>query len=58
MYVCMYVYVYNPHLGLINAPHPYVFLPQNDLFHCSFTINKARNRCICMYVCIYIYIYM
>ena len=33
----------NLHLGLINAP-PILFIPQNDLFHYSSTIKKARNR--------------
>ena len=50
MYVCMhaciyiYIYIYNPHLGLINAP-PLIFVPpQNDLFHYSFIIKRARNK--------------
>ena len=34
----------NPHLGLINAPPLICFPPQNDLFHYSLTIKKARNR--------------
>ena len=44
MYIYIYIYIYNRHLGLINAPPPYfVCLPPNDLFHYSFTINKARH---------------
>ena len=35
--------MYNPHLGLINAPPPYLFLPKNDVVQYSFAINKARN---------------
>ena len=44
-YICIYIYIYiyNLHLGLINAPPLILFLPQNDLFHYSFTIKKARN---------------
>ena len=41
-YIYIYIYLYNLHLGLINAP-PYLFFPPSDLFHYSFTINKARN---------------
>ena len=36
--------MYNPHLGLISAPPLIVVLPQNDLFHYSFTIKQTRNR--------------
>ena len=45
MYVCMYIYIYiyNRHLGLINALPPYFVFPPNDLFHYPFTIKKARN---------------
>ena len=39
-HVC--VYMYNPHLGLINAPPLFCF-PSNYLFHYSFTIKKARS---------------
>ena len=34
---------YNPHLGLINGPPPYLLFLNNDLFHYSFTIKKARH---------------
>ena len=41
--VCIYIYIYNRHLGLINAPPLFVCFPPNDLFHYSFTIKKARH---------------
>ena len=42
--IYIYIYIYNPHLGLINAP-PLLFCccPPNYLFHYSFTINNSRN---------------
>ena len=47
MYICIcvyvYSYVYNRHLGLINAPPLICVFPPNDLFHDWFTIKKARH---------------
>ena len=43
IHIYIYIYRYNPHLGLINAPPLILFFPPNDLFHYSFTIKKARN---------------
>ena len=34
----------HPHLGLINVPLLFFYLPKNDLFHHSFTIKKATHR--------------
>ena len=42
-YVYIYIYICIPHLGSINAPPRILFFPPNDLFHYSFTIQKARN---------------
>ena len=39
----MYIYIYNIHLGLKDAPHLICIFPPNDLFHYSFSIKKARN---------------
>ena len=39
----MHIYIYNPHLGLINGPPPLFVFLKNDLFHNLFTINKARH---------------
>ena len=36
--------MYNPHLGLINAPPPLICVyPPNDLFHYSCTVKQART---------------
>ena len=43
MCVYIYIYIYNSHLGLINAPPPYFIFPPNDLFHYCLTIKKARH---------------
>ena len=40
--VVIIVIIINPHLGLMNAP-PLICSPQNDLFHYSFIIKKARH---------------
>ena len=42
--ICMYIYIYiyNPHLGIKASPLT-LCVPENDLFHCSFTIKKARH---------------
>ena len=70
IYIYIYTHVYNPHLGLINAPPPYLFFPPNDLFHYSFTINKTKHihnygQVLCItnpqctkYTKCYIYIYI
>ena len=43
-YLFIYLYLYNPHLGLIIAPPPLIcVLPKNDLVHYSYTIKHTGN---------------
>ena len=41
--MCIYIYIYNIHLGLINGPPLMLFLPNNYLFHYPFTIKQNRD---------------